>query len=94
VPANGDWDATAKQVSLDIGWTESCGASGTAPACPLKAWVRFVGYNGYPSHGDPQHAPGNAHLHISWQASGPSTGNLSGPHEWIKTFPVPGGTED
>ena len=94
VPTGSDWKSTAERLSLDIGWIPACGASGVAPACPFKGWVRFVGYNGYPDHGDPQHDPDNAHLHISWQAAGPTTGHLSGPHEWIKTFPVPGEVED
>jgi hypothetical protein len=59
IPATGNsqraWDTSALRLATDIGWTPSCGASGVAPACPLKAWVRFVGYNGYPNHGDPAH---------------------------------------
>ncbi|MTD43856.1 hypothetical protein GKE82_05935 [Conexibacter sp. W3-3-2] len=28
----------------------------------------FVGWNGTPGHGDPAHAGGNAHLHLSWNS--------------------------
>jgi len=83
------WDDTTKRLAEDIGRIESCGASGVPPACPLKPWVRFVGYNGYPDHGDPAHVGENAHLHVSWLASGPPTAGLSPPHEWIYAFPVP-----
>ena len=27
----------------------------------------MIVYNGFPGHGDPQHAGGNAHIHFSWQ---------------------------
>jgi murein DD-endopeptidase MepM/ murein hydrolase activator NlpD len=90
VPEDGAWDST-ERLARDIGWTDACGARGVAPACPLKPWVRFVGYNGYPSHGDPAHAGDNAHLHISWLASGAPTGGLAPPHEWVRAFPVPAG---
>lgn len=56
----GSWD-DVDQLAADTGWIRACGASGVRPACPLKPWVRFVGYDGYPNHGR-----GN-HLHISWQ---------------------------
>ena len=96
VPANpigaqNAWDQSALRVARDIGWTADCGASGVAPACPLKPWVRFVGYNGYPGHGDPAHAGANAHLHISWLASAAPSGALVPPNAWVRAFPVPGG---
>jgi len=70
VPADGNWDHTL-QLARAIGWKQSCAASGVAPAC-ARAPFRFVGYNGFPSHGDPQHCvpcSGGAHLHVSWLTS-------------------------
>jgi hypothetical protein len=56
VPASGlGWDGTARRAAEDLGWRESCGASGTAPVCPLVPAIQFIGYNGYPGHGDPSH---------------------------------------
>lgn len=101
IPATGNdqaaWDQTAKRAAADIGWTDACGASGVAPACPLKPWVRFVGYNGYPNHGDPAHVGGHAHLHISWQNSRSHEatlrqGQLTPANSWVQTFPVPEGS--
>ena len=62
-----------------------------APACPLKPWVRFVGYNGYPNHGDPAHCSGGcgAHIHVSWYASSYGNSALSPPNAWVRVFPVP-----
>jgi hypothetical protein len=61
VPAPGrDWKGTAERAALDLGWTSSCGASGTAPVYPLAPAIQFVDYNGYPGHGDPAHAQENA----------------------------------
>ncbi|MGZ8632799.1 MAG: hypothetical protein ACXWZZ_02955, partial [Solirubrobacteraceae bacterium] len=82
------WDQSALRLARDIGWTDDCAASGVAPACPLRPWVRFVGYNGYPDHGDPAHVGANAHLHISWLAAGVSSA-LAAPNEWVRVFPVP-----
>lgn len=56
----GSWD-DVDRLARDVGWVRSCGASGVRPACPLKPWLRFVGYDGYPNHGS-----GN-HLHLSWE---------------------------
>jgi hypothetical protein len=58
-------------------------------ACPLKPWVRFVGYNGYPNHGDPAHTGPIAHIHVSWQASGHGAAALSAPNDWVRVFPFP-----
>ncbi|WP_169542198.1 lytic transglycosylase domain-containing protein [Solirubrobacter soli] len=63
------WDATARALARDLGWTAPCGASGVRPACPLVPAIQFVGYEGYPGHGSPRtcRAPScAAHLHISW----------------------------
>lgn len=96
VPASGNdqptWDSTALRLARDIGWTAACAAAGVAPACPLKPWVRFVGYNGYPLHGDPAHVGANAHIHVSWLASEGPTAALSAPHPWVRVFPVPAST--
>jgi hypothetical protein len=70
VPADGDWGRTLR-LARDLGWRESCAASGTAPACARPPF-RFIGYNGFPDHGDPQHCvpcAGGPHLHLSWLTS-------------------------
>jgi len=70
VPADGNWDRTLR-LARDIGWKPACAASGTAPGCARPPF-RFVGYNGFPSHGDPAHCvpcAGGPHLHVSWQTS-------------------------
>jgi hypothetical protein len=88
VPAPGHgWDETALRASIDLGWTSSCGGSGTAPVCPLVPAIQFVGYNGYPSHGDPAHAGSNAHLHVSWRSSEYGCPGLCEPREWVEVFP-------
>jgi hypothetical protein len=93
VPAAGTsqqaWDDSALRLARDIGWTALCGGSGAAPACPLKAWVRFVGYNGYPNHGDPAHTGPMAHIHVSWSASASGAAELVAPNDWVRVFPVP-----
>jgi hypothetical protein len=58
--AGGSWD-DVDRLAHDAGWIRSCGASGVRPACPLKPWLRFVGWDGYPGHGR------GDHLHLSWQ---------------------------
>jgi hypothetical protein len=89
VPAPGrGWDATALRASLALGWTPECGWNGTAPVCPLVPAIQFVGYNGYPMHGDPAHAGGNAHLHVSWKASEYGCPGLCEPREWVEIFPM------
>ena len=91
VPATGkSWDSTALKAAEDFGWIESCGSSGVAPACPLVPAIEFIGYNGYPSHGDPAHAGENAHLHVSWKSSayGGCPGTVCGPDEWVMAFPL------
>lgn len=90
VPASGrGWDAV-ERAATDLGWRESCGASGTAPVCPLIPAIQFVGYNGYPSHGDPAHAGENAHLHISWKSSEYGCPGLCEPRQWVVVFPLAG----
>jgi hypothetical protein len=46
------------------GWRPECASTGCASQ--THTVFRFVGYNGYPGHGDPAHAGANAHLHLSW----------------------------
>jgi Transglycosylase SLT domain len=88
VPATGSgWDETALRAALALGWIPSCGASGSAPACPLVAAIQFVGYNGYEGHGDPAHAGSNAHLHVSWRSSEYGCPGLCEPREWVEVFP-------
>lgn len=96
VPADvvgGDWVSTAERAARDLGWTPGCAVSGVAPACPLSPAIRFVGYNGYPGHGDPAHAPGNAHLHLSWQSSSGGSAALAAPAEWVMAFASAGKEE-
>lgn len=89
VPANAQgWDETARRAAETLGWREPCGASGTAPVCPLMPAIQFIGYNGYPDHGDPAHAGGNAHLHISWQSSSFGCSELCPPPRWVRVFPL------
>jgi hypothetical protein len=93
VPASGyGWDATALRAAQDLGWISLCGSSGVAPACPLVPAIHFIGYNGYPSHGDPLHAGGNAHLHVSWESSsyGSCPQTVCAPPVWVKVFPLAG----
>lgn len=67
-PADGDWSKT-ERLARDIGWQPMCAASGTAPACARPPF-RFVGYTGYPNHGDPAGCLcATPHLHISWNTS-------------------------
>lgn len=88
VPAAGfGWNATALRAALALGWTSSCGASGTAPVCPLAPAMQFVAYNGYSGHGDPAHAGANAHLHVSWKSSDYGCPGLCAPRTWVEVFP-------
>lgn len=89
VPAPGKgWDETARRVAEDLGWRESCAVSGTAPVCPIAPAIQFIGYNGYPGHGDPAHAGSNAHLHISWKGSSFGCAALCPPPVWVWVFPL------
>ena len=63
VPVDGDW-SHALAAAEAFGWRASCAATGCADQ--LDAPMRFIGYNGYPGHGDPAHAGANAHIHFSW----------------------------
>jgi hypothetical protein len=94
VPADGStqaiWDASAGRLAHDLGWTPACARSGTRPACRLAPAIRFIGYDGYPSHGSPRTCRGGcpAHLHLSCASPCYGTSNLSPPCEWVMTFTV------
>jgi hypothetical protein len=81
----GSWDLVA-QAAQDLGWRASCGASGCAGLLPSP--FRFIGYNGYPGHGDPAHAGGNAHMHLSWQHTPAAPGT---PAARVQTLLPPAG---
>ena len=94
-PRDGDWSRTMR-LALALGWRPACGASGAAPACARPPF-RFIGYNGYPSHGDPSHCSpcgGGPHIHLSWNtsASPGQPGNRARssyePASWIEVFAV------
>ncbi|HEX3172811.1 MAG TPA: lytic transglycosylase domain-containing protein [Solirubrobacterales bacterium] len=88
VPASGHgWNETARQAAEDLGWTESCGRPDSATACPLVPAIQFVGYNGYPGHGDPSHTD-SPHLHASWKSSAYGCPGLCEPREWVMIFPL------
>jgi hypothetical protein len=57
------WGAMAA-LARYAGWRPACASSGCAGQTHTA--FRFVGWNGYPGHGDPAHAGNNAHLHLSW----------------------------
>jgi hypothetical protein len=97
VPANGSshqaWVQSAQRLAEDLGWTAGCGSSGLSSefggACHLKPAIRFIGYNGYPGHGE-----GN-HIHVSWQdalSPGASSPTID-PVSWVKVFPAPAPSE-
>jgi hypothetical protein len=95
-PKNGDWSTTMR-LALAVGWKPSCAASGVTPACADPPF-RFVGYNGYPSHGDREHCvpcAGGPHIHISWQTSASpgmpeNTSRFSySPAAWIEVLAGP-----
>ena len=74
VPAAGSWTDTTERAARALGWRPRCAASGVAPAC-AKPPFRFIGYNGFPGHGDPASCPAPAcaaHLHLSWNTSASS----------------------
>lgn len=98
-PRDGDWSRTMR-LALAIGWKPSCALSGAAPVC-AKPPFRWIGYNGYPSHGDPIHCvpcSGGPHIHISWHTSAspgePENAARYGyePATWIESFSTTGTT--
>ncbi len=98
VPRDGDWTRTMR-AALAIGWQPACATSGVAPECAHPPF-RFIGYNGYPDHGDPLHCvpcSGGPHLHISWLTSASEGEPEAGLHYtyepagWIEVFDAPQG---
>jgi Transglycosylase SLT domain len=84
------WDASAGRLAHDLGWTASCAASGSRPACPLVPAIQFVGYDGYPRHGSPRTCRGDcpAHVHVSWRSPCYGSAALVSPCGWVAVFPV------
>jgi hypothetical protein len=98
VPRDRDWSRTLRLAEA-LGWEGSCALSGTAPTCADPPF-RFIGYNGYPGHGDPPHCvpcAGGPHLHLSWLTSAspgqPENRARYGyqPAIWIEVFSPPAG---
>ena len=58
VPTDGAW-SRALAAAQAFGWQAACGSSGCADR--LRAPMRFIGYNGYPGHGDPARRCQRAH---------------------------------
>jgi hypothetical protein len=92
-PRDGKWGRAAR-LAHAVGWKPSCAASGVAPECARPPF-RFVGYNGYPNHGDPLHCvpcSGGPHIHLSWLTSAspgePENRARYGyePASWIEVF--------
>jgi hypothetical protein len=96
VPRDGDWDRTMRLARF-LGWRRPCSRSGITPECARPPF-RFIGYNGYPDHGDPAHCipcAGGPHLHLSWVTSA-SPGEPETrprfeyePASWIEIFTPP-----
>jgi hypothetical protein len=94
-PRDGNWERTTS-LALALGWRPACAASGVAPTCTRPPF-RFIGYNGYPNHGDPLHCvpcSGGPHIHLSWLTSA-SEGQSENrarysyePASWIEVFDV------
>ena len=98
IPAAGSWADTTERAARALGWKPGCAASGVAPACARPPF-RFIGYNGFPGHGDPASCPAPtcaAHLHLSWNTSASSGQPENAARTalfqptWIDVFTVPG----
>jgi hypothetical protein len=92
-PKDGDWSTTMR-LARALGWRQSCALSGSRPTCADPPF-RFIGYNGYPNHGDPLNCvpcSGGPHIHISWMTSAspgmPENRSLYGysPASWIEVL--------
>jgi hypothetical protein len=96
-PRDGDWSRTMR-LARAVGWRPSCAAIAVTPECARPPF-RFIGYNGYPNHGDPRHCVpcvGGPHIHLSWHTSA-SPGEpenaarfFYAPPTWIEVFGTPG----
>lgn len=96
-PRGGSWRGV-EQLARSAGWKPSCAASGVAPDCARPPF-RFIGYNGFPNHGDPLHCfpcEGGPHIHLSWHTSA-SPGESENaarfayePASWIEVLAAPG----
>jgi hypothetical protein len=88
-----DWERTTERFARDLGWRPACESTGCYGE--LVGSIQFIGYNGFPGHGDPAHCSGDcpAHLHVSWKSSCYACGDgaLVPPREWVRAFPVEGG---
>jgi hypothetical protein len=92
-PRDGDWSRTMR-LARALGWRPSCAVSGVVPICAEPPF-RFIGYNGFPNHGDPLHCfpcIGGPHIHLSWMTSA-SEGQPENrpqfsyePASWIEVF--------
>ena len=89
------WQETTERLARDIGWRPGCDSSCAPPVIAAPGWVRWIGYNGDPAHGDPAHCSGSCgpHLHISWQNSDGAQSALVAPAAWVKVFPVGSGQD-
>lgn len=92
-PKGSGWSGV-ERLARWAGWRPACAASGVAPTCARPPF-RFVGYNGFPHHGDPAHCNpcgGGPHIHISWNTSAspgqPESRARYGyePASWIEVF--------
>jgi hypothetical protein len=101
VPRGGDWSRTLR-LARALGWERSCALSGLRPQCADPPF-RFIGYNGFPNHGDPLNCvpcAGGPHLHLSWQTSAspgqPDNRPRYGyePAEWIEVLARPEGRQE
>jgi hypothetical protein len=82
------WDASAGRLARALGWSPSCGRSGTRPVCRLAPAIQFVGYDGYPGHGSPRtcNSPCPAHLHVSWTSPCYGSRSLASPCQSVTAF--------
>jgi hypothetical protein len=85
------WDDSTGAFARDLGWRPSCASSGVAPTCALVGAIRFVGYDGYRSHGSPKTCGGGcpAHLHVSWQSATGGVAALLPAPAWAMVFVSP-----
>lgn len=74
VPAPPTTWANVAALARWAGWRPECASTGCVTervngdcrSSTTGTPFCFIGWNGYPGHGDPAHAGANAHLHLSW----------------------------